>query len=97
MYLAYFPPWAELPAKFDTKYNVLNVFWNWPVSKGRIEQFKIFQLAFKSKNLVLSNASKNVENVIEMALNTVCDGIQDALFFSEVLAQKIALRLTWRR
>ena len=39
MYLAYSPPWAELLAKFDTKYNVLNVFWNWPVSKGRIEQF----------------------------------------------------------
>ena len=34
MYFAYPSSWAELLSKFNTKCKVLNVFWNWPVRKG---------------------------------------------------------------
>ena len=47
------------------KCKILNVFWTWPVSKGR-NLFNWFSIL---KNFVLSKGSENVRNVNQMALN----------------------------
>ena len=48
------------------KCKVLNVFWNQRVSKEKNERFDFFYWLSNLKNLVFSNGSKNVQNVIQV-------------------------------
>ena len=50
------------------KCKILNVFWTWPVTKSRFKQLELFSWLSNRKNVVLSNGSKTVRNVIQMAL-----------------------------
>ena len=71
MYLAS-PYWAKLLTKFIPKFKILNMFWTWSLSKEKTKQlifsigFQIFN--FKTENLVISNATKNLQSMIQMAL-----------------------------
>ena len=47
---------------------ILNVFWAWPVSKGRTKQLELFNRLSNLKSVVLLNGSKNMQNVTQMAL-----------------------------
>ena len=44
---------------------ILNVFWSLIASERRIEQLKFFDWLSDVKNLVLSNGSEHVRNVIQ--------------------------------
>ena len=50
------------------KIKTLNVFWRLCISKGKIHQFDFLNWLSNLKNLVLSNGSENLRNVIQMAL-----------------------------
>ena len=56
------------PGKVNYKIYPKNAkFLTWIVSKEKTEQFNFFKWLSIFKNLVLSNGSKNVQNVIQMA------------------------------
>ena len=47
------------------KCKILNVFWTYIASKTKIKQFNFFNWLSNAKNLVLSNGSEYVRNVIQ--------------------------------
>ena len=47
------------------------VLWTYPVSNGKTEEFNFFNMLSNDQNFVLSNCSKNLRNVIQMALKRV--------------------------
>ena len=57
--------WAKSLSKFNPKMQILNVFWTKIASKRRTKQFNFFNWLSNVKNLVLSNGSEYVRNVIQ--------------------------------
>ena len=50
------------------KFKILNVFWTCSVSKRKTKQFYVFNCLSNLKNSVTSIDSKNVPNVMQVAL-----------------------------
>ena len=61
------PTWVK-SQNLTPKFKILNVFWTWSLGKGKTHQFDCFNWLLILKILVLLNGSKNVQNVIQMAL-----------------------------
>ena len=62
----YFPlPKPNHLQNLTPKCKILNVFWTLIASKRRTEQFNFFNWFSNVKNLVLSNGSEYVQNVIQ--------------------------------
>ena len=60
--------WTKSITKFNPKIQDFKRVLTWSVSKGKTHQFDCFNWLLILKNLVILNASKNVQNVIQMAL-----------------------------
>ena len=61
----YFPlPGPNHLQNLPPKCKILNVFWTWIASKRRTEQLNFFNWLLNVKNLVLSNGSEYVRDVI---------------------------------
>ena len=61
----YFPlPGPNRLQNLTSKCKILNVFWTKTASKRRIKQFNFFNCFLNVKNLVLSNDSEHMQNVI---------------------------------
>ena len=63
-------PYLPLPGpnhlqNLTVKCNVLKVFWTYIVRKRKIEQVNVFNWLSNVKNVVFSNGSKHVRNVIQ--------------------------------
>ena len=60
--------WAKSITKFNPQIQDFKHVLTRSVSKGKSNQFDCFNWLSILKNLVISNGSKNVQNVIQMAL-----------------------------
>ena len=62
------PTWAKSLTKFNPQIQDFKDVLTWSVSKGKTHQFDCFNWLSILQNLVILNGSKNMRNVIQMAL-----------------------------